>query len=164
MREQQGCLGLVFKLLGIPAPAKDDMPRVQVNKYFVTDAEADFFRVLRSVVGASGHILAQVSIGQLLWFPGNYQSNPGRQAWKNRVAAKSVDFVICEFSTLRPLVAIELDEPSHDRPDRQTRDEQVEAILNAASLPLVRFRTARTYDTRTMLSTLAPFLPGASQK
>jgi hypothetical protein len=161
MPEQQGCLGFIFKLFGSQSepPNLGELPHVQVNKYFVTNAEADLFRVLRSVVGDSGHILAQVSMGQLLWFPGNRQSNPGRQGWKNRVTAKSVDFVVCDPSTLRPFVAIELDEPSHDRPDRQWRDEQVEAILRAAGLPLVRFRTARAYDTRIVFSQIAPYLP-----
>jgi hypothetical protein len=78
-----------------------------VNRFFVTDAEANFFRVLRAVVGQRGHILAQVPLGRLVFFPGNNQSNPGRSAWQNKVSQKSIDFVVCEPQTLRPLVAIE---------------------------------------------------------
>jgi len=160
MREQSGCFGFLLGLFRDNSGRTDlaDLPRVQVNKRFVSYAEADFFRVLRNVVGDSGHILAQVSLGQMLWFPGNSQSNPGRQGWRNRVAAKTVDFVICDFSTLRPLVAIELDEPSHDAPERQSRDDQVEAVLRAAGLPLLRFRTARIYDTRELSNACAPYL------
>jgi hypothetical protein len=161
MQNRSGCLGFLFGFFRNEPPPTDsaDLPKVQVNKYFVTNAEANFFRVLRQVVGTSGHVLAQVPLGRLLWFPGNNQSNPGRQSWDNRIARKTVDFLICDFSTLRPLVAIELDEPSHDAPKRQARDEQVEIMLRAAGLPLIRFRTARMYDTRQLLSSLAPHLP-----
>jgi hypothetical protein len=84
------------------------LPKVQVNKYFVSNAEADFSRVLVRVVGTRGHVLSQVSLRQLVWFPGNNQTNPGRQTWQNKVAAKSVDFVICDSATLRPKLVIEL--------------------------------------------------------
>jgi hypothetical protein len=137
---------------------------VQVDKRFVTDAEASFFRVLRKVVGDRGHVLAQVSLKQLLWFPGNAKSNPGRATWENKVRARSVDFVVCDPATLRPRVAIELDEPSHARPQRQTRDDEVESILLAAGLPLLRVLTSRTYDTRELDASVSPHLGKASRQ
>ena len=159
-----GCLGFVFRLLGLggtrTAPATA-LPKVQVNKYFVSNAEADFFRVLQRVVGSRGHVLAQVSLRQLVWFPGNNQSNPGRATWQNKVAAKSVDFVLCDPSTLRPKVVVELDEPTHARPARQTRDDEVEAILQAAGLPVVRVLTSRGYETRELEAELQPYLQRA---
>jgi hypothetical protein len=160
MGEQRGCLGFISKLFGENADktTPQDLPKVQVTNRFVTPAEADFFRVLRHVIGNSGHILAQVSVGKLLYFPGNHRSTPGRQAWRNRVAQKTVDFVICDYSTLQPLLAIELDEPSHDAPDRQARDRQVESILKAAGLPLLRIATAKSYNTRELLNACGPYL------
>jgi hypothetical protein len=156
-----GCLGFVFRLLGFgsarPAPVST-LPKVQVNKFFVSNAEGDFFRVLKRVVGERAHVLAQVSLRQLVWFPGNNQSNPGRATWQNKVAAKSVDFVLCDPSTLRPKVVIELDEPTHARPARQTRDDEVEAILQAAGLPVVRVLTSRGYETRELEAALQPYL------
>lgn len=155
-----GCLGFLFRLFGLGGGAPQPttaMPRVQVNKYFVSDGEAGFFRVLRKVVGERGHVLAQVSLRQLVWFPGNSQSNPGRQTWQNKVAAKSVDFVVCDPASLRPKVVIELDEPSHARPERQTRDEQVESVLEATGLPVVRVLTSRNYDTRELEAALGPY-------
>lgn len=169
----QGCLGFLFRLFGAGAgPSRPGaaLPKVQVNRYFVSEAEANFFRVLRSVVGSRGHVLAQVSLRQLLWMPGTNQSNPGRSTWQNKIAAKSIDFLICDPATLRPLIAIELDEPSHARPGRQTRDEEVEALLAAANLPLIRVLTSRAYDTRELDHALSPHLeahrvePGAKTR
>ena len=130
------------------------------TKKFVLNAEGDFFRVLRVVVGNRGHVLAQVSLRQLLWFP---PKQAGLQAWRNRVAQKSIVFVVCDVATLRPLVAIELDEPSHAQPDRQARDEAVHAMLTAAGLPWVCVLTSRTYDTRELESALAAYLPAGGE-
>lgn len=158
----RGCLfGWLADLLrgSGDAAASDSplLPRVIVNKKFVTPAEADFFRVLKVVVGVRGHVLAQVSLRQLLWFPPG-QDRSVLQTWRNKVGQKSVDFVVCEAGTLRPLVAIELDEPSHAEPRRQGRDEDVEQILAAAGLPLVHVLTSRGYETRELEAAIGPFL------
>ena len=68
-----------------------------------------------------------------------------------------MDFVICDPASLWPKLVIELDEPSHVRPERQTRDEQVEAVLIAAGLPVVRVLTSRTYDTRELEAAIAAY-------
>ncbi|MCS7034946.1 MAG: DUF2726 domain-containing protein, partial [Phycisphaerae bacterium] len=108
--QPNGCLGFVFHLFGFGGEtrrASAPLPKVQVNKYFVSNAEANFFRVLKRVVGDRGHVLAQVSLRQLLWIPGDNQSNPGRAAWQNRIDKRSVDFVVCDPSTLTPKLVIE---------------------------------------------------------
>ena len=161
--EPSGCLGFLFRLFNLGdggSKAADTLPKVQLNKYFVSDAEANFFRVLNRVVGDRRHVLAQVSLRQLLGFPGNSSANPGRQTWVNRVAQKTVDFVVCDAATLRPVVVIELDEPSHARAERQTRDEQVDTILQAAGIPVLRVLTTRNYDTRELEATVGPYLQG----
>ena len=154
-----GCLGFVSRLLGwVPAESQAglSLPKVMVSNRFVSGAEADFFRVLQRVVGLRGHVLAQVSLKQLLFLPGSNQSNPGRAAWQNKINQRSLDFLVCHPATLKPLVAIELDEPSHTHPDRQTRDEEVEALLRAAQLPVLRVLSSRAYEMRELEAALAP--------
>lgn len=131
---------------------------MHLNKFFVTDAEANFFRVLQRVVGPRGHVLAQVSLRQLLRLPGNNKTNPGRATWPNKIAAKSVDFVIADPATLRPLVVFELDDSTHSRPERQTRDDEVDAILHAAGIPVLKAVTSRNYDTRELEAALITYL------
>jgi hypothetical protein len=150
-----GLLGVLFK------PKEDagqpEMPEILISKKFVSEAEANFFKVLRTVVADRGVVLMQVSLQQVLTIPGNRQT-PGRQAWQNRIAAKSLDFLICDPNHLRPLVAIELDEPSHAKPSRQTRDEVLDQLLQAAKLPLLRVLTSRQYDTRELAQSIEPHL------
>ncbi|HWI60803.1 MAG TPA: DUF2726 domain-containing protein, partial [Symbiobacteriaceae bacterium] len=46
----------------------------------------------------------------------------------------------------QPLLAIELDDSSHMRPDRQQRDEWLDRAVMAAGLPLLRVRARGDYD------------------
>ncbi len=102
--EARGCVWFLFGRRRRSAGRADGgaFPKVQINKFFVSNAEGDLIRVLRHVIGNRGHILAQVSLRQLLWMPGNNQSNPGRSSWQNKIAARAVDFVVCDPATRTP--------------------------------------------------------------
>jgi hypothetical protein len=65
------------------------------------------------------------------------------QTYTNRVDRKHVDFLLCDPRTMRPLDGLELDDRSHQRSDRQQRDEFVESVFTAARLPLVRIPANR---------------------
>jgi hypothetical protein len=66
---------------------------------------------------------------------------------------------VADASTLRALVAIELDEESHISPQRQQRDDEVQWATDAAGLPFIRVLTSRMYDTRQLNTAIAPHLP-----
>jgi hypothetical protein len=51
-------------------------------------------------------------------------------------------------------LAVELDEPSHADPKRQTRDDD----LTTARLPFIRVLTSNYYDTRELEAVVAPYL------
>ncbi len=161
----RGCLGFLSRFL--PSPPEDSppsqrqsglpSPRVMVSTKFVSRSEGDFFRVLREAVGDGGHVLAQVALNRVLFFPGN-RGTAGRAAWQNKAARRSIDFLVCDPQTLRPLVAIELDDASHNAPARVRRDDEVETLLAAAGLPFVRFRARRTYHTQSVADAVRPHL------
>ena len=68
-----------------------------------------------------------------------------KQAALNRITRKHLDFVICDRATCVPVLAIELDDASHGRADRQTRDLFVDGLCHAAGLPLARQPAKRGY-------------------
>ena len=76
------------------------------------------------------------------------KAEAGRQAALNRVQAKHLDFLLCERGTFRPVLALELDDSSHQRPARKARDAFVEEVLEVIGLPALRFPVTRTYDPR----------------
>lgn len=156
--EKAGCLlGFLAKLFG-SASKTDNSPQVSLSKKFPSQAELAFFRVLRQALGDRGHILYQVSLQQLLFFPGNNQNTPNRTSWSNKVRARSIDFLIVDNQTLSPRVAIELDDSSHNRSDRATRDDEVNLLLKTAGLPIVRIRVTSSYETKDLQRLLSEYL------
>jgi len=78
-----------------------------------------------------------------------------RRAVLSRVAQKSVDFAIIEPDGSVVLV-IELDDRSHEQPDRIRRDQQVGAVLAQCGIALLRVRPGRRVDVRRHLTDLFP--------
>ena len=74
----------------------------------------------------------------------------------SRINGKSVDFLICT-NDMRPLLAIELDDITHNRPDRQQRDAFVNTVITSAHIPLLRF-TASGWNTDTIKQQVAQAL------
>jgi very-short-patch-repair endonuclease len=85
--------------------------------------------------------------------------------WKapfSHINQKSVDFVLCNKTSLKPLLAIELDDWSHDRQDRVDRDASVEQMLLAANFPLLRFSDVRNLSHEDVASRISAVLDPAS--
>lgn len=78
----------------------------------------------------------------------NVKAGEGRQAAFNRVQSKHLDFLLCERETSRPVLALELDDSSHQRTTRKTRDAFVEEVLEVIGLPALRIPVTRAYDPR----------------
>jgi len=62
------------------------------------------------------------------------------------VAQKHVDFVLCEPTTLRPLVLVELDDPTYRFLHRSTRDKFVDELAWSAVIPILQALTAQAYN------------------
>jgi hypothetical protein len=78
-----------------------------------------------------------------------WEQAPGR-----RLSQKHIDFVLYDSSTTRIVVAIELDDSSHQEPRRRARDRFVDATMKAANTPLIRVRAAHSYDVRALREVL----------
>jgi len=96
------------------------------------------------------HLCPQVRLADIV----NVES-ADRSAWRsafNRIACKSVDFVVMDLLTGTPIMVIELDDRSHSRSDRRERDALVDRVLCEASIPLVRFKPFGKLDIRPHLA------------
>jgi hypothetical protein len=71
------------------------------------------------------------------------------------IKSRHLDFVLCCPETGRVRCAVELDDASHRRPDRQRADDIKTRAMQAAGVPLVRVRPARTYDAASLREALA---------
>ncbi len=111
------------------------------RKFLLSRAERYFYGVLRRIV-VPHTVHAKVRLADLVEADERHRL---RQANFRRICSKHVDFVVCD-AALCPIIAVELDDSSHQRPDRQARDRDVDRILEIASLPILRVPVRRTYD------------------
>lgn len=68
-----------------------------------------------------------------------------RKFHSNQLQCKHFDFLVCDKGSYKPLLAIELDDSSHDKYDHRERDEFKEQVCNEAGLKLWRLRVQQTY-------------------
>jgi hypothetical protein len=104
----------------------------------MTEHEHSFYKILNEALGREYYILAQAHLSTFL------AENVKGQNWKaafRHVNGKSVDFLLCDKQTLEPLLAIELDDKTHEQTGRILRDTEVERILASARVPLIRMQT-----------------------
>jgi hypothetical protein len=147
--EPRGCLASIFGMGGSSTPSADrsrtpktvTFPYVR-NDRFLSPAESVFLAALRLAVVDQYDIFAKVRLLDLV----GLKPEQGRQAAFNRVQAKQIDFLLCDRQTARPVLAIELDDSTHQRPDRQGRDAFVEQVLEVIGLPALRVPVTRAYD------------------
>jgi very-short-patch-repair endonuclease len=114
----------------------------------VTAAEQRFYEALDEAVDGRLMILSKVRVADLLSVTSENRS--ARYRIFRSIASKHVDFVLVEARDLRPLAAIELDDSTHRRRDRRKRDELLDDLFAKAKLPLLRFKTASTYNRRSI--------------
>lgn len=111
----------------------------------VTKSELRFYKSLSKAVQDDFEIFAMVRIADLLRVE---KGVPNYRKWLNKILAKHIDFVLCDPGSLQPIVCIELDDPSHNRPDRIERDVFVNQAFESADLPLLRIPTQSSYRSR----------------
>lgn len=105
------------------------------KQFFLTKPEHDCFDALQKAVGDEYHVFPQVKLDKFL------DEHAKGQKWTaalRHINQKSVDFLLCDKIYLNPKLAIELDDSSHELPDRITRDHEVERILSDAHFHLLR--------------------------
>jgi hypothetical protein len=133
----------VGKAADFPYHVRDD---------FLSPAEQNFYLVLKSAVGDWALICPKVSLGDLFYAK---SSDPGEYCtYTNKVDRKHIDFLLCDPRTVKPMLGIELDDRSHQRADRQERDQFVEEVFTAAKLPLARVPVQRNYNAAELRASL----------
>ncbi len=120
------------------------LPYVARGK-LVTKSELRFYKSLYKAVQDDFEIFAMVRIADILKVE---EGHPNYRKWLNKILAKHIDFVLCDPGSLEPRVCIELDDQSHQRPDRIERDAFVDLAFESAGLPLVRIEVQKSYPPR----------------
>ncbi|MBA2116724.1 DUF2726 domain-containing protein [Bremerella alba] len=154
--EPQGCLLAILQLFGISSGSKSDEHErpYRLRDDFLSAAELSFYRVLQSALGDQATISPKVNLADI-FFVARPNENQG---YRNKIDRKHVDFLICDPTSMKPLCGIELDDSSHARQDRKTRDEFVDRVFDVAGLPMVRIPANRGYSPQELLRLVGPRL------
>lgn len=148
-----GAIGILFLILllwwaGRPWPFP-----YQKRTCLFTPAERKFLLALEQVLPPDCRVFGQVRLADVL------DIRPGltRSQWGSafaRIKSKHLDFVICDDSSLEILFAVELDDSTHQRPDRIERDDFLNQAMSRAGIPLLRFPVQKTYSPRELVKAL----------
>jgi len=114
-------------------------PRYVREVALFSAAEWAFFEVLEQAVGGQYRIFGKVRLADLM----TPSKTGNRKDWWRaftKISSKHADFVLVHRQTAEILAAIEVDDRSHGRGDRQDRDAFVDAAFAQAGIPLIRVR------------------------
>ncbi|MCB8972601.1 MAG: DUF2726 domain-containing protein [Ardenticatenaceae bacterium] len=130
----------VLILIVIPATKaktqpKNEFPYARKRSLF-TNAERSFLGVLNQSLGTEVQIFGMVRVADVIT-PAKGLSRSEWQRAFNRISAKHFDFVICDKSDLSVICVVELNDLSHQRSDRENRDQFLIAACQSANVPLV---------------------------
>jgi predicted RNA-binding Zn-ribbon protein involved in translation (DUF1610 family) len=137
----RGCLAAILNLFQrnggratattVPIDFEGSLP-YKLRDDFLSPAEASFFRLLKNAVKDDYLVFPKVALKDII-----FVSRPNENiAYYNKIDRKHVDFLLCDSANLKPVLAIELDDASHQRQDRVERDALVDKVFEQAGLPL----------------------------
>jgi hypothetical protein len=130
-------IAIVSKLLDKKGILKEDN-NVYVKKEFLLNIpERQFFEILQRLLPTDYVCYPQILLSNILSV-----KTAKNEFWKyqNKINRKTVDFVIFKKPYLQPILAIEYDGHTHDRPDRKTRDEFVNDVIHNSNLAIVHIK------------------------
>ncbi|WP_309400319.1 DUF2726 domain-containing protein [Cerasicoccus maritimus] len=131
------------------SPIESDQPTAELDyPYSAVDrilspAEELFSHALMEAIGDDWTALVKLRLADVLDVTATGKAY--MPAFR-RISQKHIDFLLIDPETTAPLLAIELDDRSHLRTDRQERDAFVDAALAAAGLPILHIPCAASYN------------------
>ena len=132
---------LLFLLLQLK---KETFKYHKINSLF-TPTERKFLLILERSVKGRYRVYAKTRIADIV----KPRNNLSKKEWSQqfwRTSSKHFDYVLCSNDKIEPLLAIELNDSSHEKRDRKKRDIQVSKICKSAHLPILWIPVAKTYN------------------
>ncbi|MDD3179826.1 MAG: DUF2726 domain-containing protein [Opitutaceae bacterium] len=154
-------VSIVFAVLAI-LKAKSAGAGTKAGVYYLkkslfTPAERSFLGVLEPQLPSGVRLFGKVRLEDILGVKSGLERGE-RQAARNRINRKHVDFLLVRASDLAPLAGIELDDSSHEEEERQQRDKFVDSAFASAGLPLLHVPVQKSYNPADLKAELASLL------
>lgn len=98
----------------------------------MNESEQALYINLQKVLGDRFIILSKVRIEDFV----EAERGENHYGARGRIKSRHVDFLVCDFVTTKPLLAVELDGKSHRGEARQERDRFVDELYQSIGLPI----------------------------
>ncbi len=135
------------RVLSRARPPIEWMPYI-VRPFLMSAAERRFYKVLKKAVEGRGiEVFGKMRLADIVTVTVPLDESAHWERFR-KISQKHVDFVLADGMTTRPLVAIELDDSSHEWDSRRKRDRFVNDVFEVAGLPLLRVQVRARYDAR----------------
>lgn len=120
----------------VPTGEKITYPYKLTQRVF-SPKEGYFYRDVRTIADKLGLIVfTKMRLADLLYIP---KGTENEKAWFNRIKAKHIDFIFVD-SNYKIRLLVEIDDQTHNRADRQARDEEVDEIFRQQGLEVLHLR------------------------
>jgi hypothetical protein len=127
------------------ALAKSDAPDFypyKLTQSLLTSSEKALYVALLLAAGRRYLVFAKVRLADLCRDLDRWADTDAF----NELSSKHVDFVLCDATSFRPVLAVELDDRSHLRANRRGRDAFVDDVFRTIGLGVYRQWVRRSYD------------------
>lgn len=123
-----------------PLPPQMDLHTGDAAQYsrwasILTKHEQSFYPTLLKAVAGDYQIMAKVRLRDIVRLEND---PPERDRHLGRLSCRHIDFLLCEPLTLKPLLVVELDDKSHDKPFAKDNDRYKNELFINAGMPLLR--------------------------
>lgn len=120
----------------VPTGEKITYPYKLTQRVF-SPKEGYFYRDVRPIADKLKLIVfTKMRLADLLYIP---KGTENEKAWFNRIKAKHIDFIFVD-SNYKIRLLVEIDDQTHNRADRQARDEEVDEIFRQQGLEVLHLR------------------------
>ena len=131
------------------------------KRFLLSKAENSFYNVLLNVLENEDiYVCPMVRLADVIYT----SDTENRQRYFNKIQSKHIDFLLCNKQFLNPLLAIELDDSSHNQSDRVKRDDFFNNALKSAGLPLLRIKASYSYSPSSVKEQIDNLISSSSQR
>lgn len=136
---------IIANLLPIKLKSKQTQPKYNLKRYYlkksiVTPVERWMYKIMIEEIPNDYFVAPKVGMKDFI----GISKGPEHLKHFRHIAQKHIDFLICKKEDLSPILGIEIDDNSHQKPDRKERDQEVNQIYNAVGFKMIHIPTKIT--------------------
>ena len=118
------------------------------KRKFLTDNEKRYYNYLSNYAEKRNfQIISKIRLADLVEVDQKYSTrNIDKKISFSKISSKHIDFALCNKTDLEPILLIEVDDYTHDRPERIERDKFIDKALRGAGYKIIHIRSIENLE------------------